>query len=209
MVYSVDVYDIKGKVVSHMQMSEDKFSDAQVQPSLIHEYLLLQRANARLNIAHTKNRGEVAGSGKKIYKQKGTGGARAGDRYSPIRKGWGVAFGPRNERNYVKTMNKKAKKKALYGILTTKLQNKEILWLTGFDYQEPKTKNAFSVLKNIGIAGKKVLVVIDQKNAVLEKSFRNMENVKYLLVEYLNPFDLMYYDVVLCLQPALEKINQG
>lgn len=209
MVYSVDVYDVKGKVVSHMQMNEDKFSDAQIQPSLIHEYLLLQRANARLNIAHTKNRGEVAGSGKKIYKQKGTGGARAGDRYSPIRRGGGVAFGPRNERNYTKTMNKKAKRKALYGILTTKLQNKEILWLTGFDYQEPKTKNAFSALKNIGIVGKKVLVVIDQKNTVLEKSFRNMENVKYLLVEYLNPFDLMHYDVVLCLQPALEKINQG
>ncbi|MBR2157934.1 50S ribosomal protein L4 [bacterium] len=86
MVYSVDVYDKTGKVSSKFELNPEVFSDEKINTSLIHEYLLLQEANARNAIASTKTRGEVSGSGRKLYKQKGTGNARVGDRNSPIRR---------------------------------------------------------------------------------------------------------------------------
>ena len=110
MVYSVDVYDKTGKVTSKFELNPEVFSDEKINTSLIHEYLLLQEANERNAIASTKTRGEVSGSGRKLYKQKGTGNARVGDRNSPIRRhGW-VAFGPTSERVYEKAMTKKLEK---------------------------------------------------------------------------------------------------
>lgn len=122
MVYAVDVYDKNGKVTSKFDLKPELFSDEIVNPSLIHEYLLLQQANARNVIASTKTRAEVAGSGRKLYKQKGTGNARVGDKNSPIRRHGGVAFGPSSERNFEKTMTKKARKLALNGLLTLKVK---------------------------------------------------------------------------------------
>ena len=122
MVYAVDVYDKNGKLTSKFDLNPELFSDEIVNPSLIHEYLLLQQANARNVIASTKTRAEVAGSGRKLYKQKGTGNARVGDKNSPIRRHGGVAFGPTAERNFEKTMTKKAKKLALNGLLTLKVK---------------------------------------------------------------------------------------
>jgi ribosomal protein, L4/L1 family len=122
MVYAVDVYDKNGKLTSKFDLNPELFSDEIVNPSLIHEYLLLQQANARNVIASTKTRAEVAGSGRKLYKQKGTGNARVGDKNSPIRRHGGVAFGPTAERNFEKTMTKKARKLALNGLLTLKVK---------------------------------------------------------------------------------------
>ena len=122
MVYAVDVYDKNGKLTSKFDLNPGLFSDEIVNPSLIHEYLLLQQANARNVIASTKTRAEVAGSGRKLYKQKGTGNARVGDKNSPIRRHGGVAFGPTAERNFEKTMTKKARKLALNGLLTLKVK---------------------------------------------------------------------------------------
>ena len=122
MVYAVDVYDKNGKLASKVDLNPELFSDEIVNPSLIHEYLLLQQANARNVIASTKTRAEVAGSGRKLYKQKRTGNARVGDKNSPIRRHGGVAFGPTAERNFEKTMTKKARKLALNGLLTLKVK---------------------------------------------------------------------------------------
>lgn len=122
MVYAVDVYDKNGKLASKVDLNPELFSDEIVNPSLIHEYLLLQQANARNVIASTKTRAEVAGSGRKLYKQKGTGNARVGDKNSPIRRHGGVAFGPTAERNFEKTMTKKARKLALNGLLTLRVK---------------------------------------------------------------------------------------
>ena len=122
MVYAVDVYDKNGKLTSKFDLNPELFSDEIVNPSLIHEYLLLQQANARNVIASTKTRAEVAGSGRKLYKQKGTGNARVGDKNSPIRRHGGVAFGPTAERNFEKTMTKNARKLALNGLLTLKVK---------------------------------------------------------------------------------------
>lgn len=208
MVYSVDVYDKSGKVVSKFDFNEQLFSDDLVNESLIHEYFLLQTANARNVIASTKTRAEVSGSGRKLYKQKGTGNARVGDKNSPIRRHGGVAFGPTTERNFEKSMTKKARKLALNGLLTLKLKEAVVSGLD-IDVMTPNTKDALVVLDKIGAAGKKVLLVIDKKEDGVVKSFRNIEGLKYLLVDYLNPYDLMNADAIVFLKPALEFVNQA
>ncbi len=207
MTYSVDIYNAKGKVVETLWLDSSLFSDDKINKNLIHEYYLLQKANARLPIAHTKTRSEVQWSGRKLFKQKGTGNARAGDLRSPIRRKWGTAFGPRSERTFVKSMTKKARRIALFGLLTLKAQSDDILGLDDFALGAIKTKDALTVLSSIGLGWKKILVVLDQKNEVVEKSLRNIDGIKYLYVDYLNPSDLLYYDKVLFLKPALEKIN--
>lgn len=207
MWYTVDIYDKNWKVVSNIKLDESIFSDDKVNHNLIHEYYLLQTSNARNSIAHTKNRWEVAWSGKKLYRQKGTWNARVWDRRSPIRVGGWVAFGPRSERNFSKSMNKKARNLALNGILTLKAKDSELLWLKDFELKEPKTKDAVEILTNIWINNDKILFVLNEKNINIIKSFRNLNNVKYLLVDYLNPRDLLEYDKVLFLESALNKVN--
>ncbi|MFZ2150947.1 MAG: 50S ribosomal protein L4 [Candidatus Absconditicoccaceae bacterium] len=208
MVYSVDIYNKEGKVVSKVQLNESIFSDSPVNSNLLHEHYLYQISNARASIAHTKTRGEVAGSNKKLFKQKGTGNARAGEKRSPIRRGGGIAFGPRSNRNYSKSMNKKARRLAINGLIALKAKDNEIIGLDMFDVKEMKTKTAISVLKNIGIEKNKILFVMDKRDIIAEKSFKNIANVKYILVDYINPYDLMHYNKILFLQSALEKINK-
>jgi len=207
MVYSVDIYDKKWKVVSSVDLNEEIFADWNVNQSLIHEYVLLQSSNARNNIACVKWRGDIAGSGKKIFKQKGTWNARAWDRNSPVRKGWWVAFGPRWERNFEKAMNKKARRNALLGIITLRAKDKDILWLKDFDLSEPKTKELVNVVKNIWLEDKKALFVLNSKNENIQKSLRNIANIKYITVGYLNPLDVMSASKVVFFETALQTIN--
>lgn len=208
MVYSVDIYNKEWKVVSKIQLNESIFSDSPVSSNLLHEHYLYQIANARASIANTKTRWEVAWSNKKLFKQKWTGNARAWEKRSPIRRwGW-IVFGPRSERNFSKSMNKKARRIAINWLISLKAKDSAILWLDDFDTKEMKTKNALLVLKNIWIEKEKVLFVMDKRDAIAEKSFRNIANVKYILVDYINPQDLMSYNKILFLQSALERINK-
>ena len=207
MVYTIDIYDKSGKVVSNFALDETIFDDTLVNKDLIHEYYLLQTSNARHNIASVKWRWDVHGSGRKLYKQKGTGGARPGDKNSPVRKwGW-VAFGPRGVENYTKSMNKKARKIALNSIITLKAKAGELMGLKNLTLSAPKTKDAHEILKNIWIVSKKVLFVVMEKDENILKSFRNLPKVKYLYVDYLNPADLMWYHTVLFLESALATLN--
>ena len=105
-------------------------------------------------------------------------------------------------------MNKKARNLALYGLLTLKAKDNEILGLKDFDLKEPKTKDAVEILTKIGINNDKILFVLNEKNINLIKSFRNLNNVKYLLADYLNPKDLLEYNKILFLESALKKINK-
>jgi len=208
MAYSIDIYDKSGKVVSNFTLDEASFADSLVNKDLIHEYYLLQTSNARQNLAKVKWKGEVHGSGKKLYKQKGTWWARSWGKQSPVRRGWWVAFGPRWVENYTKAMNKKTRKIALNSIITLKAQAGELLGLKDFSLTAPKTKEANVVLKNIWIDTKKVLFVVSQKDENILKSFRNLPKVKYLSVDYLNPVDLMSYHTVLFLESALMTLNK-
>lgn len=208
MAYTIDIYDKGGKVVSNFALDETMFDDSLVNKDLIHEYYLLQTSNARHNIASVKWRGEVHWSGRKLYKQKGTWGARPGDKNSPVRRWGGVAFGPRGVENYTKSMNKKARKIALNSIITLKAKAGELLGLKDFTLNSPKTKDAQDILKNIWISNKKVLLVLVQKDENILKSFRNLPKLKYLYADYLNPADLMSYHTVLFLESALTTLNK-
>ncbi len=208
MSYSIDIYDKSGKVVSTFALDDALFADALVNKDLIHEYYLLQTSNARHAIASVKGRGAVSGSGRKLYKQKGTWWGRVGDKNSPLRKGGGVAFGPRGEENVVKSMNKKAKKIALNSIITLKAKAGELMGLKDPSLAAPKTKDAQTIIKNIWVATKKVLFVVSGKDENLLKSFRNLPKVKYLSADYLNPVDLMSYHTVLFMESALAQLNK-
>lgn len=205
MSYSITIHDTKGKAVETKTLNESIFADENINEWLIHEFYVLQQANARIPYAHTKTRAEVAGSGRKLYKQKGTGNARVGDSRSPIRKhGW-VAFGPRNDVNYTKDMPKKMRKLAISGLLTLKAKNEQLVWLVDNALDTIKTKEAVVMLQNIGLAGKKTLVVLPEKNEALEKSLANIPTVKTILATYINPVDLLHYEKVLVSAGSLEK----
>jgi len=208
MSYSIDMYDKKGKVSSKFELDETLFSDDNINMSLIHEYYLLQTSNARIASAHTKTRWEVKWSWRKLFNQKGTGRARAWDVKSPIRRSWWVVFWPRSERNFEKKMPKKAKRKALYGLLTQKVKDGEVFGFLWLELKEPSTKIAASFLTTTGMSNTKMLVVVNREEDVLKKSFRNIDRTKYVLVDYLNPSDLLSYKNVLFTQAALEKINK-
>ena len=208
MGYSVDVYNTEGKVVSKVELNANLFADEKINKTLIQEYLLLQQANGRVAIADTKDRSEVSGSGKKLYRQKWTGNGRVWDKNSPLRRhGW-IAFGPTSARNFEKMMTKKARKAAMNGIITMKAKDSAICGLA-LDKMEPKTKEAASIIERIGLANQKVLLVLDAKNEGIEKSFRNIAKVKYILVDYLNPRDVLHADKVVFLEKALAKLNQA
>ena len=208
MGYSVDVYNTEGKVVSKVELNANLFADEKINKTLIQEYLLLQQANGRVAIADTKDRSEVSGSGKKLYRQKGTGNGRVWDKNSPLRRhGW-IAFGPTSARNFEKMMTKKARKAAMNGIITMKAKDSAICGLA-LDKMEPKTKEAASIIERIGLANQKVLLVLDAKNEGIEKSFRNIAKVKYILVDYLNPRDVLHADKVVFLEKALDKLNKA
>lgn len=205
MSYTLQIHDANGKVVEKKALNPAVFADDNINDSLIHEFYVLQQANARVTIAHTKTRAEVAGSGRKLYKQKGTGWARAGSSRSPIRKkGW-VAFGPRNTVNFTKEMPKKMKKLALAGILSVKAKNDQLVGVIDNALSVIKTKEAIAMLQNIGLANKKTLIVVPEKNEVIEKSLRNVPRTKIVQAMYINPVDLLHHDKVLVFAGSLEK----
>lgn len=208
MTYTIQVYNKDGKATGKLSLNEALFNDERINDDLIHEFFILQQANARNPIAHVKTRAEVAGSGKKIYRQKGTGGARAGSSRSPIRRHGGVAFGPRNDVNHSKTMNKKMRKLALCGIITLKAKNDQLLGLEANPLATIKTKAAVDMLGKIGINTKKTLIVMADKDDVIAKSFNNIPRTKSILADYINPVDLLQYDKVVLLEGSLEKIEQ-
>ncbi|MBP6910072.1 50S ribosomal protein L4 [Patescibacteria group bacterium] len=208
MTYTIQVYNKDGKATGKLSLNEALFNDERINDDLIHEFFLLQQANARHPIAHVKTRAEVAGSGKKLFRQKGTGNARAGSSRSPIRKHGGVAFGPRNDVNHSKAMTKKMKKLALCGIFTIKAKNEQLLGLEANPLKEIKTKTAVTLLGKIGLGAKKTLIIMSEKDDVVAKSFNNIPRTKSILADYINPVDLLQYDKVVLLEGSMEKIEK-
>ncbi|MGE4443799.1 MAG: 50S ribosomal protein L4 [Candidatus Altimarinota bacterium] len=195
----------EGKEIGTIELNESVFG-IDVNEGLIHRALVYQLANARQVVAHTKTRGEVRGSTRKIFKQKGTGKARAGGNRSPIRIGGGVTFGPRNTVNFTKAMNKKERRLALCSILSSKVKSNNVLVLDTLNFSEAKTKNMVSVLNTIPYT-KNVLLALASKNEVIEKSARNIPNVKTLTTDYLNIQDLLKYTTLVLLKDGVEKLN--
>ena len=179
---------------------------------LVHSVVVGMQANAREGTAHTKDRSEKRGGGRKPWRQKGTGRARHGSRRSPIWTGGGVTFGPRSEKDYSVKINKKVRAKAFATVMSKKLADNEVIFVETLAMDEPKTKDALAVIKalakgsgNDSLATKRknaALVVLSDRNLATEKSFRNFGNVEVAQAKDINPVDLLTYKYVVVADPA-------
>ena len=200
------IYNQDGKTSGTVELNESIFAVV-VNENLIHRALVYQLANARLNVAHTKTRWERRGSTRKIYRQKGTGRARMGSNRSPIRKkGW-VVFGPKNNRNFTISMNKKERRLALFSVLTSKLSNNNLVVVDGISFEKPNTKEADKFYKALPYE-KNILFGLANKNEEIERSSNNLPYVKTILVNYLNIKDLLKYNTLVLEKSALENLEK-
>jgi large subunit ribosomal protein L4 len=199
----VDVHNIEGKAVAQVDLADEVFN-VPVKSHVLHEVVTMQLANRRSANPKVKHRGDVAGSTRKLYRQKGTGRARRGDIKSPLLRGGGVIFGP-DGRKYAYQVPKKVRKLALRMALSSKLQEKALVILDQFDLEEIKTKTFVGALKALKL--KSALIVTETQNDRLERSSRNVPAVKVLRSEGLNVYDVLKYDILVLLQPAIKTIE--
>ena len=204
------IYNQSGKEVGKIQLPEKVFGLSK-NADLVHQVVQSMLSDARTIYAHTKDRGEVSGGGKKPWQQKGLGRARHGSTRSPIWVHGGVAHGPNGKRNYAKKINRKMKAKALYTILSEKFRDGEIVFVDKFEFSKPKTTDALKVLNSLSkiesckyISSKKknsAIIAIGAKNMALEKSFANVGNVEVDELRNINPVDLLNYKYLVIENP--------
>jgi len=204
------IYNTQGEKKGNITLPSQVF-DAPWNADLVHQVVTSMRSNARTPVAHTKDRSDVSGTGKKPWRQKGTGRARHGSRRSPIWVGGGVAHGPTNEKNYTKKINKKAKAKALSALLSEKMRNNEILFIDSMTMSEMKAQKAKQALVGVGsIAGFEHLpkkkknaayIALSKKDETTEKSFGNFGNIGIGDMASINPLTLLQYKYLIISDP--------
>jgi large subunit ribosomal protein L4 len=198
----VDVFNIAGEKVKEIQLDESVFG-CEVKPHLLHDVVLWQRANRRAATAKTKSRSEVSGGGKKPWRQKGTGRARAGTNRSPLWRHGGVVFGP-NGRSYKMDLPKKVRKQALCSALSMKTSENMLKVVDAMDFAEPKTKEYVKALGALGMQNS--LVVVGQESPNVAMASRNHPKSKLLNVGGLNVYDILKYRGLVIDLKALELI---
>jgi large subunit ribosomal protein L4 len=200
----ISVYNNAGQEIDKIEVDEAVFG---VKPNeaLVHQALVRQLANSRQGTADTKTRRDVSGSSRKLYKQKHTGMARAGNKRSPLRRGGGVIFGP-HPRSYRQAMPKKMRRLAIRSILSAKVAGEELKVIDSFGLEEPKTRQMAQVLQALGIGSSALLVTADLDTTVV-KSARNIAMVKTLPANMLNVGDLMSCDTLLMTVDAVRRVE--
>jgi len=201
----IDVYNIEGKKVSDIELSEAIFG---IEPNeaVVHSVVVNYMANQRQGTQSTKTRAEVRGGGRKPWRQKGTGRARQGSIRAPQWIKGGIALGPK-PRDYRYTVNKKERRLALRSVLSSKVLENELVVVDSFPFNEIKTKNMASALTNLKVEGK-ALIVLPEKNENVQKSARNIEGIKTSLVNTINAYDLLKYKKLILTVDAVKKIEE-
>ncbi len=199
---TIDVYNMNKEVVEKLELDEAIFN-GEIKYHLMKAYVEWQLAKRRSGNAHTKTRGEVRGGGRKPWRQKGTGRARAGSIRSPLWKGGGVVFGPR-KRDWSFKLNKKVKKNAVKSALNYKLKNNLIYVIDKLELPEIKTKNVVEFMKKFEIDS---VLFVDKENEKLKLSSRNIVNVKYLENNGLNVFDILKHDFLVISKDSLLQVE--
>lgn len=206
-----DIYNAQGKKTGSVDLPESVFGVAW-NDSLMHQVVTSMQDNARTNVAHTKDRGDVRGGGKKPWRQKGTGRARHGSIRSPIWVGGGVTHGPRNEKVFARTIPKKMRAKALFMALSRKLKDGQVIFVESFGLANPKTAEAKKALSALaGIKGfeklsarkNAALIAVAEKADATSKSFRNIGSVEVESVANLNPVEVLKYKYVVIENPSV------
>jgi large subunit ribosomal protein L4 len=202
---SVDIINLLHEKKGSLDL-DDRFFGISVKPDLLHEAILMQLANSRQGTASTKTRGEVRGGGKKPWKQKGTGRARAGSSRSPLWRGGGTTFGPKGQ-NYVQSFPKKKSRRALYSALTAKLQDGGIKIVEEFPLGEAKTRVLLSMLQGLRLEGK-TLIAMESPSTELERAARNLPGVTIQNLRNINPYDIMNHKYLLMTTRDMEALQQ-
>ena len=201
----VDVYDIEGKKVKTIELKEEVFG---IEPNetVVHHVLVNYLANQRQGTQSTKTRSEVSGGGRKPWRQKGTGRARQGSIRAPHWVGGGIALGPK-PRSYNYTVNKKERQLAIKSLLSSKVLEKELVVVEKLPLKEIKTKEMARVLNNLKVEGKAV-ILLAEKDEIVQKSARNIEGVKTTLVNTINVYDLLKHKNLVVTEDTVKKLEE-
>ncbi len=205
------IYNQKGKSEGKITLPEEMFA-LPWNNNLVHQVVTSMESNERTNRAHAKGRGEVRGGGKKPWRQKGTGRSRHGSIRSPIWRGGGATHGPTNERNYFKKVNKKAKAKALFTILSAKHRDNEVIFVDKLDL-EGKTKNAVAILKNLSQIkgfekinyqkGNRAILALPAQNKDVNRGFKNVKSAIVKTFTSISPVEALRYKYLVIVEPAV------
>ena len=200
------IYDMNNNKVGDIELSDDIFA-VEINEGLVHQALVMQLASQRLGTHSTKTRGDVRGGGKKPWRQKGTGRARAGSRRSPLWRGGGTIFGP-HPRKYAFTMPRKQRRLALKCVLTDKLNSGNLIVLDDLNFAEPKTKKFVAFQKNFGVDNCKSLFITAELIENVSRSSNNLQNAKAIAALQLNVFDILHSDKLFLTKDAVAKIEE-
>jgi len=201
----VDVYDIKGKKVSDVEL-EDSIFGIEPNETIVHSVLVNYLANQRQGTQSTKTRSEVRGGGKKPWRQKGTGRARQGSIRAPQWIKGGIALGPK-PRSYKYRVNKKEKRLAIKSLLSSKVLENELTVVDKLELKEFKTKTMVKALADLKVEGK-TLIVLPENNKEVQYSSRNIEGVKTIVANNINVFDLLKYNKLILPLETVKKIEE-
>ncbi|MDO8557729.1 MAG: 50S ribosomal protein L4 [bacterium] len=201
------LYNQDGKEAGTTELPDAIFNVPQ-NSALVKQVVEVERANRRKPLAHTKVRSEVRGGGKKPWKQKGTGRARHGSIRSPLWKGGGTTFGPRNETVFKKHINKKMRRKALFIVLSAKVKDGECVFIDRIQLNESKTKAFSKIIKNFKETLGRSLAFVSSGDAVLERAARNIEKLSVYQASQLNALDLLQKKFLFIPKSAIEVIEK-
>lgn len=201
----MDVYNMEGKKVSDVELNDNVFG---IEPNeaIVHSVLVNYLANQRQGTQSTKTRSEVSGGGRKPWRQKGTGRARQGSIRAPQWVKGGIALGPR-PRSYKYTVNKKERRLAIRSVLSSKVLENNLVVLDKAEMKEIKTQAMVKTLANLKVEGK-TLILLPERNENVQKSARNIKNVKTTLVNTINVYDLLKYNKLVVTLDAVKKLEE-
>lgn len=201
----VEVLNIKGENVGELELNETLFA-TEISETAVYDVVKNQLANKRQGTQSAKTRAEVRGGGRKPFRQKGTGRARQGSIRAPHYTGGGIVFAPK-PRDYSYKLPKKMKRKALYSVLTSKVNENELVVLDELKLDSYKTKDASKILSNLD-ADKKAYVVVAENDDKIYKSFRNIEGVDVENASLINVYDLLRHNKVVITKDAITKLEE-
>lgn len=203
----VDVYNTKGKVVGKISLPKEIFA-AKINEKLMAQAVRVYLANQRQGTASTKTRGEVAGSTRKVYRQKGTGRARHGSVRAPIYVHGGIAFGPK-PRDFSLQLPKKMRRLALFSALSMKARDKALYIIDGLEKIEPKTKNVTDVLKRLQMSEKeKILLILSKQSDSIKRAARNIEKLDILPTQLINTYEVLAHPKLIVIKEALPEMEK-
>ena len=197
---------LKGEKIKDIKL-DDNIWGITPNDQVVYESIVLTRANLRQGSHKVKTRSEVSGGGRKPWRQKGTGNARQGSIRAPHFVGGGIVFGPSNERNYKKKMNKKERRLALRSALSYKINDKEVIAIEKFEAKTNKTKDMLKQLESLKVTGKVLIVTTElTENTIL--ATRNLSNVKLVLANELNTYDILNCNTLLITEDAIKYVEE-